>query len=745
MKIRIVVLAGALAVFASFAAPSVHAQTGNELFQQALVKEQAEGDLREAIRLYTRIVTDFLVDRPLVARALMRIGAAYDKLGDAAARTAYERIVAEYADQREALRVAQERLRVLDPDGQLAAALPPGAEPTFKFLLDLPPYARGSSRPARVDFSPDGTRLVAVLAKPSEGGAGLFISDAAGAGPFLVLEDWQLLGYQTPRWSPDGHHILFVGRPRPYDGEFGLYVWEVDGGEPWLIAPQQHSDQQLSPIWTPSGNVTFIAGARSDDRLVTVDLAGNAVRDLTLHSQENSALEPFDAYSLMGYSPDGRWVAFHSRLGDPEADSGTRGALWVTPAGGGRVRHVVDLAGVPGSAQMTWDLDGRAFYLVGLGGTEFANIYRVEFDPRTGEALGEPQAVTSYRGVRVQSHKMLTDGSLAYVVTNRSSLVEVADDASRPMDTRTVARGSGAQMSSDGRFVYYVGQGHGREGIFEVPFAGGEPRRVTSIVPAHGGGSSGHLEFSAFQLSPNGTAITFHTHLGDEPGMFVLPVSGGEPRLVARDGRWHGPPVWSPDGSRLAYVKGGDIYTVAAEGGVPKKIAGGQEWWWLLQWSPDGKYLAAFSYPDGEDGGESVFVVPSEGGELRRLTGPEESGGEGLSWHPDSQRLSYHSYRPDGSRIAYLDGRPTTVLVQDPDRYEYIGAWTPDGKTLVYYSQRRTDATGSVWAYDEATGRTTEFFTDQEHALPSWSRDGSRFAVDRYFQTHQIWLMENFR
>ena len=75
MMIRIAFMVGLLAVLG---APPLHAQTGNELFQQALVQEQAEGNLRGAIRLYTRIVTDFLTDRSLVARALMRIGAAYD-------------------------------------------------------------------------------------------------------------------------------------------------------------------------------------------------------------------------------------------------------------------------------------------------------------------------------------------------------------------------------------------------------------------------------------------------------------------------------------------------------------------------------------------------------------------------------------------------------------------------------------------------------------------------------------------
>ena len=117
---------------------------------------------------------------------------------------------------------------------------------------------------------------------------------------------------------------------------------------------------------------------------------------------------------------------------------------------------------------------------------------------------------------------------------------------------------------------------------------------------------------------------------------------------------------------------------------------------------------------------------------------------DGLSWHPDGQRLSYVQYPYPGIRMAYVDGRPPTLLIDDPDRWEYIGSWSPDGKTFVYGSSGGA-GTGSLWAYDEATGRATEFFTDQDHKLPSWSGDGSRFAVDRAYSTSQIWLMENFR
>jgi signal transduction histidine kinase len=50
------------------------AQSGQDLFQQALVKERADGQLQDAIALYERIVRESSGDRELAARALVQMG-----------------------------------------------------------------------------------------------------------------------------------------------------------------------------------------------------------------------------------------------------------------------------------------------------------------------------------------------------------------------------------------------------------------------------------------------------------------------------------------------------------------------------------------------------------------------------------------------------------------------------------------------------------------------------------------------
>ena len=89
------------------------AQSGQELFQQALVKERADGELKQAIALYEQIVREFSADRRLTASALVRMGECYEKLGSGEAERAYLRVVREYADQTELVARARERLQAL--------------------------------------------------------------------------------------------------------------------------------------------------------------------------------------------------------------------------------------------------------------------------------------------------------------------------------------------------------------------------------------------------------------------------------------------------------------------------------------------------------------------------------------------------------------------------------------------------------------------------------------------------------
>lgn len=97
------------------------AQSASDLFQRALRVERVEGDLDEAIQLYRQVVE--LDDRPLAARALLRIAESYERMGREGAEEAYRRLVSEFADQTDEADAARSRLAALTRVARDASAV----------------------------------------------------------------------------------------------------------------------------------------------------------------------------------------------------------------------------------------------------------------------------------------------------------------------------------------------------------------------------------------------------------------------------------------------------------------------------------------------------------------------------------------------------------------------------------------------------------------------------------------------
>jgi tetratricopeptide (TPR) repeat protein len=108
------------------------AQNAQELYQRGLVQEHANGNLDEAIKLYSQVAKTAGKDRSLAAKALIRLAGAQEKLGrQTEAADAYAEVVRSYPEQRAEASIAQDRLK------QLRRALPPSQELQPRVLTDV--------------------------------------------------------------------------------------------------------------------------------------------------------------------------------------------------------------------------------------------------------------------------------------------------------------------------------------------------------------------------------------------------------------------------------------------------------------------------------------------------------------------------------------------------------------------------------------------------------------------------------
>lgn len=699
---------------------NVLGQSGHDLFQKGLIQERTEGDLDKAIGLYQQIVEDFPDDRPLAAKALLQIGECYEKLGDQEAQKAYQRLIKEFADQLEVVRIARQHLQQLNA-GDTGTQV---NGPTYSLVLD---DQIAGMEVGFFEFSPSGDRIV--FASENK----LYIADHTATVIRPILED--LEPWENPvwlRWSPDGELIAFVAMreitlEHGNDAVAAIFVVNPDGGAPRQIGPERN--ERIRWIsWTPeSKHVSYF----TRDGLHVFNLDGSEVRFLP---REDFPAKGWRRWETCEYSPNGRWLTY---LATDETVKNDQPDLWILPATGGQAQQITDLPGPVGHPK--WAQDGRTIYFNYIG-----NIVKISIDPETGLVKGQPQQVTTFKDTNVKWPRLLGDGDrMALRMKKSNTSIHVADTSS-PSESRTLVRSARCepQLSPDGLTVYYVNDTSGKEGIYAVSRQGGEPRRLTESIPG--------LDYpiDPLDLSTDGQFLAYVTKLGNELGLVTLPTSGGEPNLLVKIAISENflYAKWSPDGSQLAYAEGKVLYVIAATGGPPRELARVSEGWdQCIRWSPDGKFIAAFGFPEPEKD-NAIFVVPASGGKLRQLTTPSQYYLQGLEWHPDGKRLTYHvSLYNSETRVAYLDGRPSSRLIDAPGIWDYEGAWAPDG--LQYFFVGHTSSQpGGIYVFNEASGKTTLVDpVGNDVGVPCFSRDGKTMVWWETRTTNsQIWVMENF-
>ena len=203
---------------------------------------------------------------------------------------------------------------------------------------------------------------------------------------------------------------------------------------------------------------------------------------------------------------------------------------------------------------------------------------------------------------------------LASVAILATALSIVSHAKPRAADTgpafrRVVADGSFATepaMSRDGSLVVYASDraGDGQLDLWLQRTAGGQPIRLTSD-PA---------DDREPNISPDGSLVAFRS-LAGRSGVYVMPVLGGNPRLVAEGGQR---PQFSSDGGRIAYwtgswlggprTEGSAVFVVPATGGQPTRIAPAFAVARSPVWAPSGEALLFFGSRESARTGSAAEV-----------------------------------------------------------------------------------------------------------------------------------------
>lgn len=491
-------------------------------------------------------------------------------------------------------------------------------------------------------FSPDAKRIAVIKQDIEKECNDLWIFDVATGKSTQITFSKSREQATAPAWSPDGTQIAYAALR---DGYFGIYRKPSNGeGTEELLykasAPLTITD------WSMDGRyITYFA----------TDLGGGGIYALPLQaSGERKPIEMLRSSSQVQgprLSPDSRFVSYASN------ESG-RNEVYVrpfNPAPGAAAppdgRWQISQEGAPGMA--FWRRDGKELYFLGANRA----INSVSITTAPDFEFGKPKVL-----FRPSEATPVAPGTASVNRDGDRFVIAVPPPALRQLTV----------FDRQGKVVSTVGQ----PGLFNQPGFSPDGKR---LVVMRNDPQSGNNDIWTFDVATGkGTAITNDTPPDNAP-------------------------IWSPDGSQVAYVSTrqsySGIYRKAADGTGEEELlfrytpGAGMV---LTDWSPDGKFLTFFT------GVLSLVSLRPDQPALDR---------KAIEWLREDYDVVQGRFSPDGRFLAFLsnEGDPEHLQVYvrpfDSNKPEAPGAgaavqvsknkggvagmifWRKDGKEMYYMTR----------------------------------------------------------
>ncbi|MES2179404.1 MAG: DPP IV N-terminal domain-containing protein [Gemmatimonadota bacterium] len=509
--------------------------------------------------------------------------------------------------------------------------------------------------------------------------------------------------FAEPSLSPDHREIAFVS---------GGDIWTVPfaGGDARLLVSNPSNESR--PLWSPDGTRLAFSSTRSGNGDIYV---------LTLASGELKRIT-FDDVSdvLDNWSRDGKWIYFSSTSRDVAgmADVWRVRAEGGTPVQVAADRYTAEYFSAPAPDGSTIAITGRGvpfgqWWRRGHSHIDESEIWLVHDVAPASTSIPRYEQMTT-GGAKSLWPMWSPDGGTIYFMSDRSG--------QENLWSRPVKAGEATQLTrfTDGRVLFPSISADGQAIAFERDFgvwtydvASKQSKRVSiSLKGAPAGPGVEHTTLTngiqQLALSPDARKVAFAVRgeifaasardggeatrvtstAGPEEQLAWAPDSRRLVYASEREGAWHlflydfasraetqltrgtandVAPRWSPDGRRIAFVRGArELCVLDVAAGTDKVVATAS----LsrppfvdergVAWSPDGRWLA-YATSDGSKQFANVFIVPADGGTPRQASWISNANGGGLSWSTDGTFITFASgQRTEDGQVIRIDLVPRT-------------------------------------------------------------------------------------
>lgn len=640
-----------LALSAAYSAQQARDTRAEVALQAAIKIETIDGDLRAAIEAYKKVAATYESDRVVAAKALVRVGQCYERLGEAQAkeaRAAYGRVVRDFADQTEMAAHARARLAALGAGG--------GGLVTRRVLADASNVNGVLTADGKYIRRLDWGGGDVVQFEIASGQTSRITNKGPRTESVYFVEGWA--------FSRDGKQVAFDGETK--DAGAKLWVRDLDGSNLRAL----YSESSAQPFdWSPDGG-SILALRKTPggpgNQLVLISTADGSVRSL------RNIAAAWYMLTRARVSPGGRYVAF-SLVGEGRP---SHGDVYLMTADG---RDEVVVAGHPAEDQLLdWTPDGRSLvFLSDRSGTWDLWAVRIA----QGKAQAEPELLKKDFGRYTNVLGFAPDGSFYYRTTTPSGRLYVGEidlETGKvlvppvPVTTRYNGAPSRITWSPDGRKLLYVSfgraMGNGNNNLTIRSVDTGEERFLSTSLRkawdvgwapdsrsllAWGMTVAGNAQFRvdaetgeitrlaegrwAPRISQDGKIMVY---MG-QGGIRRRNLETGEDSAVEKVGRSSFADV-SPDGRHIVFQTDGAVKTMSLDGGEPRELFRDPRYF-VLRWTRDGRHIIAQAL-DSVTGlyaaTSEIWRIPAQGGTPLKLD-LSIAGMENFALHPDNRRVAF--------------------------------------------------------------------------------------------------------
>ncbi|MCC6962698.1 MAG: PD40 domain-containing protein [candidate division Zixibacteria bacterium] len=457
---------------------------------------------------------------------------------------------------------------------------------------------------------------------------------------------------------------LYLRQPAPSpDGRFICFGFQ---GDLWIVSSQGGRAERLTvhvgydghPSWSPDGRfIAFSSDRNGNFDVFVIPAAGGSELQLTSHTADDI---------VTGWSSDSRRVLFHGSR-DYDFDQ-----VWEVPAAGGREKPLTSIEANYGrrsdhDAKLLFTRGWTPWWQKGYRGSAGCDLYLKDMQS------GSIERLTSFSGndlngflvpsgaeliylsdstgnynlfrknlvggtvVQLTNHRLdvfqpslSADGTLiAYEMGGEIYLYDLRTNQGRKLqvDVPSIAKindGIRAELDSgitdlavapDGRQLAAAVAGE----VYCLDLSSGQQRRLTiSAVAEHGLGWSADAAQLAFITREQDASVLTLISSNETTEPLLALAHDFHVKQLLKSERLLSQPTFSPDQTRVAFVRGGTQLVVADIKKLTERLLADKAPIGEYAWSPDGRYLI-FTQLNG-DWLNELFIGDSESGSVERVS-----------------------------------------------------------------------------------------------------------------------------